>query len=59
MWNHRDEEWFQKREADCITAGKEGQPRSSSSWKNSGIPKAKLDVPFEEWCADFLASAFP
>lgn len=36
--NHRDEDWSQQREKECIAANEEGQPKSSSTWKISGIP---------------------
>ena len=54
MWNHRDEEWFQEREKRCIAGGDEGQPISNKKWKKGGIGKFKLDIPFEEYCRQFL-----
>jgi hypothetical protein len=56
MWNHRDEEWFQKHSEDCKAAQKQGQPRPQSEWKKHGTNKHKFDIPFEEYCAKFLES---
>lgn len=54
MWNHRDEEFFQKRKANCIAASASGQPKLQGQWKRAMSHKDKFDAPFEEYCQQFL-----
>jgi len=54
IWTCRDEIWFKKRVEECVAAGASGQPNSQSFWKHQGTNRHKFDVPFEEYCAQFL-----
>ena len=54
MWNQPDEDWFQKRTAECIIGSGPGQPKSRASWKKFGPGKCKFDIPYENYCAEFL-----
>jgi len=58
MWNHRDEEWYRKRSNTCTNTAEEcAQPKPPSSWNKFGTNKHLFDVPYEQYCTNFLESA--
>lgn len=55
MWNHRDEEFFQRRMKDYINlTGNSPQPIAPKAWKKFFSASSKFDVPFEIFSEKFL-----